>query len=117
MAKNYSNADRPNRADAVKSLSTKQKRKAASRKTIIGIAIVLLVFVAIMGIQLFQKFSTLSKLKSQEAQLKNEYKKELQLSKELKEKKKFVQTDEYVEDMARKLGLLYPDEVILQPEK
>ncbi len=117
MAKNYSKTDRPNRAEAVKNLSAKQKRKVASKRMIIGIAIVLVVFVGIMGIQIVQKFSTLSKLKSQEAQLKDEYKKELQLSKELKEKKKFVQTDEYVEDMARKLGLLYPDEVILQPEK
>ena len=121
MARNsqsrYSNIDRPNRKNAVKNLSNKQKRTIFSKKTIITIAAVLAVFAFLMGIQVFQKFSTLSKLKSQEAQLKDEYKKELQLSKELKEKKKFVQTDEYVEEMARKLGLLYPDEVILQPEK
>ena len=50
------------------------------------IMVVLLIAMSvIMGIQIFQKFSTLNKLKSQEAQLKDEYKKELQLSKELKE--------------------------------
>ena len=117
MARNSRDIDRPNRANAVKNLSAKQKRKAKSRRNIILITIVLTVFVVIIGIQIAQRVGTLSKLKSQEAQLKEEYKKELQLSKELKEKKKFVQTDEYVEDMARKLGLLYPDEVILQPEK
>ncbi len=113
----YSNSDRPNRERAVRELSEKKKRRVVNRRMIIGIAVVLLLFCIIMGIQLFQKFSTLSKLKNQEVQLNKEYKRELQISKELKEKKKFVQTDEYVEDMARKLGLLYPDEVILQPEK
>ncbi|MBR2190341.1 MAG: septum formation initiator family protein [Eubacterium sp.] len=117
MARKSSNIDRPNRERAVKNLSAEGKRKKANRKMFVAIAVVMSVFLIIMGIQIFQKFSTLNKLKSQEAQLKDEYKKELQLSKESKEKKKFVQTDEYVEDMARKLGLLYPDEVILQPEK
>ena len=117
MARKSSNIDRPNRERAVKNLSAEGKRKKANRKMFVAIVVVMSVFLIIMGIQIFQKFSTLNKLKSQEAQLKDEYKKELQLSKELKEKKKFVQTDEYVEDMARKLGLLYPDEVILQPEK
>lgn len=117
MARKSSNINRPNRERAVKNLSAEGKRKKANRKMFVAIAVVMSVFLIIMGIQIFQKFSTLNKLKSQEAQLKDEYKKELQLSKELKEKKKFVQTDEYVEDMARKLGLLYPDEVILQPEK
>lgn len=117
MARNGSNINRPNRAKAVKNLSAEGKRKKSNRKMFVAIAIVMSVFLVIMGIQIFQKLSTLNKLQSQESQLKNEYKKELQLSKELKEKKKFVQTDEYVEDMARKLGLLYPDEVILQPEK
>ena len=117
MARNSSNLDRPNRAKAVKNLSAEGKRRKANKKMMLAIVFVLSVFLIIMGIQIGQKLGTLNKLKSQEAQLKDEYKKELQLSKELKEKKKFVQTDEYVEDMARKLGLLYPDEVILQPEK
>ncbi len=111
------NIDRPNRENAVRNLSAKQKKKKMNRKMIIGLSIVVAVFIFVMGVQFVQKLGILSNLKSQEAQLKDEYKKELQLSKELKEKKKFVQTDDYVEDMARKLGLLYPDEVILQPEK
>ena len=94
MARKSSNIDRPNRERAVKNLSAEGKRKKANRKMFVAIAIVMSVFLIIMGIQIFQKFSTLNKLKSQEAQLKDEYKKELQLSKELKEKKKFVQTDE-----------------------
>ena len=117
MARNNPNLNRPNRENAVKNLSAEGKRRRSNRTMVISITIIMVVFLGIMGVQIFQKLGVLNKLKSQEAQLRDEYKKELQLSKELKEKKKFVQTDEYVEDMARKLGLLYPDEVILQPEK
>ena len=35
---------------------------------------------------------------------------------ELKEKEDYVKTDEYIEEMARKMGLVYPDEVIFKPE-
>ncbi|MBR3174203.1 MAG: septum formation initiator family protein [Eubacterium sp.] len=117
MARNNPNLNRPNRENAVKNLSAEGKRRRSNRTMVISITIIMVVFLGIMGVQIFQKLGVLNKLKSQEAQLRDEYKKELQISKELKEKKKFVQTDEYVEDMARKLGLLYPDEVILQPEK
>ena len=118
MARTSKNIDRPNRTKAVKNLSAKQKKKKANRRMIIAVAIVLVVLTTVIVItQFIPKISELNKLKTQEAELKQEYKKELQLSKELKEKKKFVQTDDYVEDMARKLGLLYPNEVILQPEK
>jgi cell division protein FtsB len=40
----------------------------------------------------------------------------LQISENLKDKEQYVHTDEYLEEMARKLGLLYPDEVIFKPE-
>ena len=32
--------------------------------------------------------------------------------------KKYMQTDEYVEDVARsQLGLIYPDEIVVKPEE
>lgn len=116
MARNSSNLDRPNRAKAVKSLSREGKRKRANRKMYIAIVIVVFVILGIVWFANFRDMGTLSALKNDEAELKEQYKKELKISKELEEKKKFVQTDEYIEDMARKLGLLYPDEVVLQPE-
>lgn len=41
---------------------------------------------------------------------------QLELSDELKEKEDYVKTDEYIEEMARKMGLVSPDEVIFKPE-
>ena len=111
-----SKVDRPNRAKAVRNLSREGKRKKENRKMYIAIAVVVSIILTIVWIYNFRQWGVWNENKKQEAELKDQYKKELQISKELKEKKKFVQTDEYVEDMARKLGLLYPDEVILQPE-
>ena len=54
--------------------------------------------------------------KEQESKLAQQYQQELQISENLKDKEQYVHTDEYLEEMARKLGLLYPDEVIFKPE-
>ena len=37
---------------------------------------------------------------------------------EQKGREKYMQTDEYVEDVARsQLGLIYPDEIVVKPEE
>jgi cell division protein FtsL len=84
---------------------------------IMMITTVVVAFCIVMGVQMIKKFNTLSELKTQERRLQNQYKKELQLSEELKEQEEYVQTDDYIEEMARKLGLLYPNEVIFKPEE
>ena len=83
---------------------------------IIMISFVVIAFCVVLGAQMIKKYNTLSDLKEQEAKLQRQYKKELQLSEELKDKEAYVKTDDYIEEMARKLGLLYPDEVIFKPE-
>jgi cell division protein DivIC len=84
---------------------------------IIGISLVVVAFCIVVGVQMIQKQNTLRKLQEQESKLTKQYEKELQLSKDLKDQESYVKTDEYVEEMARKLGLLYPDEVIFKPEE
>lgn len=84
---------------------------------IIGISFVVLAFCIVVGVQMVQKYNTLKSLKEQESKLVRQYEQELQLSEELKDQESYVKTDDYVEEMARKLGLLYPNEVILKPEE
>lgn len=84
---------------------------------IIGISFIVIAFCIVVGAQMFQKYNTLKKLQEQESKLTKQYEQELQLSKELKDQESYVKTDDYVEEMARKLGLLYPDEVIFKPEE
>ena len=83
---------------------------------IIMISFVVIAFCVVLGAQMIKKYNTLSDLKEQEAKLQRQYKKELQLSEELKDKEAYVKTDDYIEEMARNLGLLYPKEVICKPE-
>ena len=109
--------DRPNRARAARRASSRNRRKARNKRMIFLVSIVVIAFGIVIGSQIINKLGTLNDLKSQETQLKKQYKEQLEIAEDLKEKKSYVQTDEYVENMARKLGLLYPDEVILQPEK
>ena len=44
--------------------------------------------------EMISKYSTLADLREQERKLKNQYKKELQLSEELKDQEEYVKTDE-----------------------
>ena len=80
------------------------------------ISFVVIAFCVVLGAQMIKKYNTLSDLKEQEAKLQRQYKKELQLSEELKDKEAYVKTDDYIEERARNLGLLYPNEVIFKPE-
>lgn len=66
---------------------------------------------------MIKKYNTLKSLQEQESKLTKQYEKELKLSEELKDQESYVKTDDYVEEMARKLGLLYPNEVIFKPEE
>lgn len=84
---------------------------------IVGITCIVLAFCIVMGVQMMNKHSKLKKLQEQERKLTQQYEKELQLSEELKDQEAYVKTDDYVEEMARRLGLLYPDEVIFKPEE
>lgn len=98
-------------------LNSIRRRRIQNKRMIIGISFVVIAFCIVMGAQMIQKNKTLKNLREQESKLQKQYQKELQLSEELKEQEEYVQTDEYIEEMARNLGLLYPNEVIFKPEE
>ena len=104
------------RITATKRLSVIRKKREQNKKMIIMISFVVIAFCVVLGAQMIKKYNTLSDLKEQKAKLQRQYKKELQLSEELKDKEAYVKTDDYIEEMARNLGLLYPNEVIFKPE-
>ena len=110
-------AEERRRSTASGRLDAIRRRRIRNKRMIMGISFVVLAFCIVMGIQMVQKYSTLSKLKEQQTKLENQYKEELKVSEELKEQEAYVKTDDYVEEMARRLGLLYPDEVIFKPEE
>lgn len=109
---------KPRKSTATSRVSrvSKSKKKNDNRGMIVGISLVGIMLCAILLVQTFNAYGTLSDLKKQKKELTQEYNDQLELSDELKEKEDYVKTDEYIEEMARKMGLVYPDEVIFKPE-
>ena len=57
-------------------------------------------------------------MEKQKQELEEKYQTEQERSEELEDKQAYMQTVRYIEEVARKvLGLVYPDETILRPEK
>lgn len=109
---------KPRKSTATSRVSrvSKSKKKNDNRGMIVGISLVVIMLCSILLVQTFNAYGTLSDLKKQKKELTQEYNDQLELSDELKEKEDYVKTDEYIEEMARKMGLVYPDEVIFKPE-
>lgn len=77
---------------------------------------VVAVFSTVLVINISSARKTLSQLQDEKAKLEAEYNEQLKLSEELEKKKVYVKTNAYIEEQARKMGLIYPDEVIFKPE-
>lgn len=82
---------------------------------IVGCLVVLAVAVYFKGRDLNNQKASLqvqaAELNEQLEDAKEEYK-------ALEERQKYMETDEYVEDVARsQLGLVYPDEIVIKPEE
>jgi len=107
----------PQKKRATRRLDIIRRRRRQTRRMMISISAVAILFCIVIGVQMFNKYTTLKELKQQEAKLEQQYQDELELSEELRDQEAYVKTDDYVEEMARKLGLLYPDEVIFKPEE
>ncbi len=82
---------------------------------ITAVVALLLVALSVQSYALAQK----NKAYAQEEELLNkELADEQKRSEEIEEFEDYVQTDEYVEKAARdKLGMVYPDEILIRPEK
>ena len=105
------------RRTSTKRLDMIRRKRIKNRRMILSVSIVAFLFCVVLGIQMIQKYNTLMELREQEHKLQKQYQAELELSQELKDKEAYVKTDEYVEEMARRLGLLYPNEIIFKEDK
>lgn len=54
-------------------------------------------------------------LAAKENNLQTVYEQESERTEKLEEEKIFVQTRQYIEEAAKKLGFVYPDEIIFKP--
>ncbi len=104
-------------------MARKRRKRAVSRKkrighfTVFGIIVLSLVLCATL-------YYKRSGLKTQEreyarqiAELKKEKKEADKRAQEIEEYREYVKTDKYIEEVAReKLGLVYKDEIIFEPD-
>lgn len=96
---------------------SKPKRKKLSPYTVLGIIILCVV---LCGTVTYKRIVLNRQSRAYAAkieQLEEEQKVQEDCAEELKEFKKYVETDEYIEEIARdKLGLVHEGEIIFEPE-
>lgn len=82
-----------------------------------GIAVVVLVLLVVLQIQSQKLTVKNSDYRVQKAELEQQIKDEKVRAGEIKDLKKYIDSDEYIEKIARdKLGLVYEDEIIFKAE-
>lgn len=98
-------------------ISLRKKRKA--RRTGLGlIAVMVLLVCGIVSYNRQELDKANAKSTARIAELKDDIEQEKEQAKEIQEKKAYMQTKKYIEEMAReKLGLVYKDEIIFKAQE
>lgn len=73
------------------------------------------IFIFMLGIQIKNMEQEDKELAAKVNDLQTTYEQECSRTAELEAQKIYVQTKQYIEEMAKKLGLVYPDEIIFKP--
>lgn len=92
-----------------------RKRKKGKMVTL-GISLIVMFFVGIMCKQIKESKSELKALARQEEKLQTQMEAVQKEAEELEERKIYVQTKKYVEEVAKRIGFVYPDEIIYKPQ-
>lgn len=95
----------------------RKKARRSNKLSIMMITFIVFVLCGVIAIQMKDLGKQQKDLASQETQLQTQLAKQQQRTKDLEERKVYVQTKKYIEEAAGKLGYVYPDQIILKPEK
>ena len=92
------------------------KRKGRGNR-INGLAVIAIaaIFIFLLGIRIKNMEQEDKELAAKVNDLQTTYEQECSRTAELEAQKIYVQTKQYIEEMAKKLGLVYPDEIIFKP--
>lgn len=92
--------------------------RAANRLTLAGATIVVLLLAVVVQIRVRTLTEKDLEYHDKELILESQVAVESQEAEQLEQEQIYVQTKEYIEKMAKeKLGLVYPDEILLKPSK
>jgi cell division protein DivIC len=94
----------------------KKRRKQKIRKGLPIIFFVVVIFCICVGVKMHSLKAEKKELAEKQAMLEKEIESEEQRAEELEALEKYMQTKKYMEEVARdKLGLVYPDEILIEP--
>ncbi|PXX42868.1 cell division protein DivIC [Hungatella effluvii] len=96
----------------------KRKDKWGNRMAMIGITLVIFALAVVVTFRGTSLEAKVMEYQIREENLQAQVDKEKERSKELEEYRVYVQTKQYIEEVAKqKLGLVNPDEILLKPKK
>lgn len=98
----------------MESIMTRKRKKG--KLVTFGISLIVLFFVAVMCMQIRDSKAELKSLQRQETKLTAQLEDEKKEAEELEERRVYVQTKKYVEEVAKQIGFVYPDEIIYKPQ-
>ena len=92
------------------------RKKKKGKLVTLGISLIVLFFAVIMYMQIRDSKAELKSLERQETQLTTQLEEEKEEAQDLEERRVYVQTKKYVEEVAKQIGFVYPDEIIYKPQ-
>lgn len=96
----------------------KARSQAKSNKWgIVSVSVIVLAICGVLLIQMKDLQEKDSRLTKEKEQLEEHLEKEKQRTVQLEEQRIYVQTKMYVEEVAKRLGYVYPDEILFKPSK
>ena len=94
----------------------KHKERWGNRLAIIGITVVVLSLALVVNIKNTSMEKKVMEYQAKEESLMRQVENEQKRAAELEERRVYVQTKQYIEEVAKqKLGLVKPDEILLKP--
>lgn len=91
-----------------------KRRKNGNNAGTVSIIFIVLVFVAVMSIQIYKLKEKDKLLAEREENLMQQLTEEIQREEELEELDLYTKSIEYIKDMANKLGLVFENEIIFK---
>ena len=100
------------------SVKRRPKRRNKRANGRISIVVIVLALLVVMSVQIYKLKQKDEAYAASEKKLMEQYEQETERASEIESLADYMQTDQYIEDMAKsKLGLAYDDEIIFKEKK
>ena len=117
MTREYNQPPFPMGEQSVRKMRRIRARRR-SRRNLILVLLVVVVVATLAGMKAISLYKENQNLAITERQLETHIEEETNRAEELKNREKYMQTKKYIEDEAKnKLGLVYPDEIVIRPSE